>query len=229
MPRQAPDGGGVAQPDPPPVPPQVPPATPSPLACWGLMAAPSQSTPGTLTHTSQAPSPSCPPLSTRRTSIPTLWPVPWATCPQQGQREVPQPSPYWLRQGKAWALSAPRAWQQPPAWHCQGLGVQRPRWVGRRTATRSWRSPTSVAAALTARVMRAPLSPPRPRWAKVGSAAELAWGDGFCRGGDQGGCLCSLFHLLVCPLCPAQGQGPALSPSQGWAHHCPSPSSPTQK
>ncbi|XP_054105558.1 ETS domain-containing transcription factor ERF-like isoform X1 [Callithrix jacchus] len=157
----------------------VPPAIPSPLACWVLMAAPSLSTPGTLTHTLQAPSPSCLPLSTPHISIPTLWPVPWATCPQQGQREAPQPHPCWPRQGRAWALSAPQAWQRPPAWHCQGLGVQRLPLVERRTATQSWRSPTSAAAALTVRAMRAFQCPPRQRRAKGELAAELAGGDGF--------------------------------------------------
>lgn len=178
---------------------QVPLAIPSPLACWVLTAEPSQSTPGTLTPTSPAPSPSCPLLSTPLTSTPTLWPAPSATCPQQGQGEAPQLCPYWLPQERAWALSAPRAWQQPPVWHCQGLGVQRLRWAGRRIATQSWRSRMSAAAALTARVTRASLCPPSPRRAKRGSAAEPVWGDGFCRGRDQGYRPCSLFLHLLCP------------------------------
>lgn len=165
----------------PPIPLQVPPAIPSPPACWVPSAAPSQNTPGTLARTSLAPSPSCPPRSTPPTSIPTLWPVPWATCQQQGQGEAPPQHPYWLPLGRAWAPNAPRAWQRLLAWRWRGaLRAQRPRWVGRRTATQSWRSRTSVAAALTVRAMRASLRPPRPRRAKGGLAAEPASGDGFC-------------------------------------------------
>lgn len=98
-PAASPDSGAErpslnATPVPPPH--QVPPAIPSPPACWVPSAAPSQSTPGTLARTSPAPSPSCPRLSTRPTSTPTLWPVPWATCPQQGQGEAPALRPCWL-------------------------------------------------------------------------------------------------------------------------------------
>ncbi|KAJ1073256.1 hypothetical protein K5549_015766, partial [Capra hircus] len=150
---------------------QVPLAIPSPLACWGTSAAPSLSTPGTSARTSLAPSLSCPHLSTHHTSTPTPWPVPWATCPQQGQGAAPLPRPCWPPLGRAWAWSAPRAWLWPSAWRCRGPGVQRPRWAGRRTATRSWRSPTSVAAALTVTATRASLCPPRPRRAKAGLAA----------------------------------------------------------
>lgn len=173
-PAASPDSGAErpslnATPVPPPH--QVPPAIPSPPACWVPSAAPSQSTPGTLARTSPAPSPSCPRLSTPPTSTPTLWPVPWATCPQQGQGEAPALRPCWLPPRRAWAPSAPRAWQQPLAWHCRGLGAQRPRW-GARTATQSWRLPTSAAAALTARERRASPCPPRPKRAKGVSAAE---------------------------------------------------------
>lgn len=161
----------VSQPDLFPVPLQVPPATPSHPACWVLMAAPSLSTPGTLTHTSRAPSPSCPPLSTHLTSIPALW-VPWATSQLREQGEGPRLHPCLLQQGRAWAPSAPQGWQWPLAWHCRGLEVQRPHWLGRRTVTLSWRSRTSAAAALTARAMRVYQCPPKPSQAKGGAAAE---------------------------------------------------------
>ncbi|XP_076429882.1 ETS domain-containing transcription factor ERF-like isoform X2 [Peromyscus maniculatus bairdii] len=156
----------------------VPPATPSLPACWVLTAAPSPSTPGTLTHTSRAPSPSCPPLSTHLTSTLTLW-VPWATCPLQGQGEVPWLHPCLPQRGRAWALSAPQGWQWPLVWPCPGLEVQRPPWVGRRTATPSWRSPTSAAAALTVKGMRGCLCPPRSSQAKGEMAAERV--QGGCR------------------------------------------------
>lgn len=227
-PRWTAQGGGpspwwrCAQPNCPPHIPQVPPAIPSPPACWVLTAAPSQTTPGTLTRTSPAPSPSCPRLCTPRTSTPTLWPVLWATCPQQGQGEALQLHPYWQQPGRAWAPSAPRAWQQPLAWHCRELGVQRLCSAGRTTVTRSWRSQTSVAAALTARATRASLCLPRPRRAKGGSAAEPVWGEGFCQGEDGGSHSCSsLCHGRVCPRCPARGQGPALDPFQDQAPGCP--------
>lgn len=207
-----------AQPDAPHAP-QVPLAIPSPLACWVPTAAPSRSTPGILIRTSPAPSPSCPPLCTPPTSTPTLWPVPWATCPRQGRGpgEALQPHPYWPQQGRAWAPSAPRAWQQPLAWHCPELGDQRLRWAGRMTATRSWRSLTSAAAALTARATMASLCPPRPRRAKGGSAAEPVWGAGAAARAAS-----AVASGLVCPH--RRRPGPALGPSQDQARGCPPPS-----
>lgn len=225
-PRQTAQGGGTfprcAQSDPPRVP-QVPLAIPSPPACWVLTVAPSQTIPGTLTRISPAPSPSCRPLCTPRTSTLTLWQVPWATCPQQGPGEALQLHPSWLRQGRPWVLSAPQAWQQPLAWRCQEPGVRRPHWVGRTTATRSWKSRTSAAAALTARAMRASLCPPRPRQAKGGAAAEPVWGEGFHQGG--GWAATHAWPGLPSMSRPRPGTSPRPPPRTGHlaAHLLPSP------
>lgn len=116
---------------------------------------------------------------------PHFYPNPLASSlghlPTAGAGGSPTAAPILLPLGRAWAPNAPRAWQRLLAWRWRGaLRAQRPRWVGRRTATQSWRSRTSVAAALTVRAMRASLRPPRPRRAKGGLAAEPASGDGFC-------------------------------------------------